>query len=103
MFHPRNVGTDGSYVPVNTRPYGGHEKLLGQVDGAGRVLDVGCSTGYLSRRLVERGATVVGIELDERAAAQARRWCEDVLTGDVETMELPFEPASFDVVMCADL
>jgi 2-polyprenyl-3-methyl-5-hydroxy-6-metoxy-1,4-benzoquinol methylase len=103
MFHPRNVGTDGSYVPVNTRPYGGHEKLLGQVDRAGRVLDVGCSTGYLSRRLVERGATVVGIELDERAAVQARQWCEDVLTGDVETMELPFEPASFDVVMCADL
>jgi 2-polyprenyl-3-methyl-5-hydroxy-6-metoxy-1,4-benzoquinol methylase len=103
MFHPKNVGTDGAYVTVNVRPHGGHEKLLAQVDGGGRVLDVGCSTGYLSRRLVERGSSVVGLELDEQAAAEARRFCEEVLTGDVETMELPFGPGSFDAVMCADL
>jgi 2-polyprenyl-3-methyl-5-hydroxy-6-metoxy-1,4-benzoquinol methylase len=103
MFHPTNVGEDGAYVTVNPRPHGGHAKLLSQVDGGGRVLDVGCSTGYLSKLLVERGSTVVGIELDEEAAAQAERWCETVLTGDVERMELPFEPASFDAVMCADL
>jgi 2-polyprenyl-3-methyl-5-hydroxy-6-metoxy-1,4-benzoquinol methylase len=103
MFHPKNVGTEGAYVTVNPRPHGGHEKLLARVEPGGRVLDVGCSAGYLSRRLVERGSTVVGIELDEQAASQARRWCETVLTGDVETMELPFEPGSFDVVMCADL
>ena len=29
--------------------------------------------------------------------------CEDVLVGDVESMELPFAPASFDVVLCGDL
>jgi 2-polyprenyl-3-methyl-5-hydroxy-6-metoxy-1,4-benzoquinol methylase len=103
MLHPKNLGAEGAYVTVNERPHGGHAKLLAQVDGGGRVLDVGCSTGYLSRLLVERGSTVVGIELDEEAAAQARRFCETVLTGDVERMELPFEPASFDAVMCADL
>jgi 2-polyprenyl-3-methyl-5-hydroxy-6-metoxy-1,4-benzoquinol methylase len=103
MFHPKNVGADGAYVTVNPRPHGGHEKLLAQFDGGGRVLDVGCSSGYLSERLVQRGSTVVGIELDEHAAAQAERFCESVVTGDVEEMELPFEPASFDVVMCADL
>lgn len=92
-----------AYVPLNTRRYGGHERLLELAGSPGRVLDVGCSTGYLARRLVERGATVVGIDLDEAAAAEAREVCEQVLVGDVETMELPFSEGSFDVVLCGDL
>jgi SAM-dependent methyltransferase len=92
-----------AYVPTNTRPYGGHELLLALAGSPGRVLDVGCSTGYLAQRLVERGAVVVGIESDERAAAEARGVCEDVLVGDVETMALPFPERFFDVVLCGDL
>ncbi len=53
-------------------------------------------------RLQARGATVVGLELDERAAAEARRFCEAVHVGDVETMELPLEPGSFDAIVCGD-
>lgn len=67
------------------------------------VLDAGCSSGYLAKRLQGHGARVFGLELDERAGDQARRFCEAVYTGDVETMELPFEPASFDAVVCGDL
>jgi 2-polyprenyl-3-methyl-5-hydroxy-6-metoxy-1,4-benzoquinol methylase len=92
-----------AYVPFNTRPYGGHERLLALAGSPERALDVGCSSGYLSRRLVERGAKVVGIEADERAAAAARAVCEDVLVGDVETMDLPFAANSFDLVLCGDV
>ena len=52
-----------------------------------------CSTSaaraaYLARRLVERGCTVVGIELDPSMRQRAARTvCEDVLVGDVETMD----------------
>jgi SAM-dependent methyltransferase len=92
-----------AYVPYNTRPYGGHERLLALAGSPGRVLDVGCSTGYLARRLVERGAVVVGIESDGRAAAEARGVCEDVLVGDVETMALSFPERFFDVVLCGDV
>ncbi len=67
------------------------------------MLDVGCSTGYLARPLVERGCTVVGIELDEAAAAVARDICVDVLVGNVEELELPFSNGSFDVVLCGDV
>ena len=87
---------------VNLRPHGSHEKLLALLGRPERVLDVGCSTGYLAKRLQERGAKVVGLELDERAAAEALRFCEAVHAGDVETMELPLEPASFDAVVCGD-
>jgi 2-polyprenyl-3-methyl-5-hydroxy-6-metoxy-1,4-benzoquinol methylase len=93
---------DGLYE-VNTRPHGSQMKLLALLDRPQRVLDVGCSTGYLAERLQQRGATVVGLDLDERAAELARRFCAEVHIGDVETMELPFEPASFDAIVCGDL
>ncbi len=95
--------TDTGYVPVKERPLSGHQKLLALVPDGSRVLDVGCSTGYLARPLVERGCSVVGIELSEEAAQGAREVCEDVLVGDVEELELPFADASLDVILCGDL
>jgi 2-polyprenyl-3-methyl-5-hydroxy-6-metoxy-1,4-benzoquinol methylase len=96
------VSTAG-YVAFNTRPFGGHARLLALAGSPERALDVGCSSGYLARRLVEGGAHVIGIEADERAAAEAREVCEQVLVGDVESMELPFAEGSFDLVLCGDL
>jgi 2-polyprenyl-3-methyl-5-hydroxy-6-metoxy-1,4-benzoquinol methylase len=96
--------TDGAgYVPFNARPHRAHEKLVRYIGSAGRVLDVGCSTGYLAQRLVESGNAVVGVEFDPDAAERARRWCERVVVGDVEMIELPFEPGSFDAVVAADV
>jgi len=93
------------YVPLNERPEGGHARLLAlALEGQpGDILDVGCSSGYLARPLAASGARVVGLELDAAAAAEARQVCEQVLVGDVESMELPFAAASFDVVLCGDL
>jgi 2-polyprenyl-3-methyl-5-hydroxy-6-metoxy-1,4-benzoquinol methylase len=93
------------YVPLNERPQGGHARLLSLTLAAGPrdVLDVGCSSGYLAAPLAAAGARVVGIELDADAAECARAFCADVLVGDVESMELPLGPASFDAVVCGDL
>lgn len=92
-----------AYVPYNDRPHGGHEKLLALAGSPNRALDVGCSTGDLARRLVTRGSTVVGIELDEQSAEEARKVCAQVFVGDVEQMELPFERGEFDVIVCGDV
>ena len=91
------------YVPFNERKHRAHTKLLDAVGSGKRVLDVGCSSGYLSEPLSQRGNTLVGIELDPDAAREAELLCERVLVGDLETMELPLEPASFDVVLCGDV
>jgi 2-polyprenyl-3-methyl-5-hydroxy-6-metoxy-1,4-benzoquinol methylase len=88
---------------LNPRRHGGHQKMLRLVGSGRRVLDVGCAGGYLAERLVAQGNTVVGLEVDPAAAARAERFCERVLVGDVETIELPFEPGSFDVVLCGDV
>jgi 2-polyprenyl-3-methyl-5-hydroxy-6-metoxy-1,4-benzoquinol methylase len=91
------------YVPLNERRHRAHAKLLEAVGTGNRVLDVGCSSGYLARPLAERGNTIVGLELDPEAARAAEEFCELVLVGDVETMELPLEPGSFDVVLGGDV
>lgn len=93
------------YVPLNERPQGGHALLLSLTlaDSPHDVLDVGCSSGYLAAPLAAAGARVVGIELDPEAARAARTFCADVLIGDLEAMELSFEPASFDAIVCGDL
>jgi 2-polyprenyl-3-methyl-5-hydroxy-6-metoxy-1,4-benzoquinol methylase len=69
----------------------------------GRVLDVGCARGASAPLLRERGATdLVGIEIDELLAAEARRRYDEVVTASVEA-ELPWPPASFDTILCYDV
>jgi len=97
------IATAADYVPFDPRPYGAHGKMLGLVPCGSKVLDAGCSSGYLAEQLVARGCAVIGLELDPAAGRLAERWCEQVLVGDVETMELPLAPASFDVVLCGDI
>jgi 2-polyprenyl-3-methyl-5-hydroxy-6-metoxy-1,4-benzoquinol methylase len=91
------------YVPLNERRHRAHARLLEAVGDGVRVLDVGTSSGYLAAPLAARGNTIVGIELDPDAAREAETFCERVLVGDVETMALPLEPASFDVVLLGDV
>jgi SAM-dependent methyltransferase len=64
--------------------------------GAGRYLDVGCGSGGslgLARAL---GWRVAGIEMDEAAAALARRFTDELHVGDILTA--PFAPGRYDVV-----
>jgi len=71
---------------------------------ARRVLDIGCGAGRLGEALKARQqAEVVGIELDEAAAAVARLRLDDVIVGDIERLGLDFPPGSFDAIVCADV
>jgi methionine biosynthesis protein MetW len=79
--------------------------LADKVPEGSRVLDLGCSVGQLARHLVDRGCTVVGVELDEAAAEQARRYCAEVHPADLDLVELGelLGDDRFDVVVCADV
>ncbi|MQA75097.1 MAG: methyltransferase domain-containing protein [Solirubrobacterales bacterium] len=103
ILSPPDTGSETTYVEFNDRPLGGHRLLLEMLPIGGRILDVGCSGGYLAERLAARGSVVSGIELDPRAAERAGAHCDRVLVGDVETLELPFDPATFDAIACGDL
>jgi 2-polyprenyl-3-methyl-5-hydroxy-6-metoxy-1,4-benzoquinol methylase len=75
------------------------------IDPSGlRILDVGCASGALASALKAHGAAhVAGIELDPDAAAKARGRIDELVEGSALDGALPWEPASFDVVVFADV
>ena len=70
--------------------------------GARRVLDLGCSTGWLAAALKARGPVeVVGIEREPAYAEVARAQCDRVVVGDVE--QVPPDLGRFDCLVAADV
>jgi ubiquinone/menaquinone biosynthesis C-methylase UbiE len=66
------------------------------------VLDVGCGTGVLARealRRVEQDGRVVGLDLNEGMLAVAARAESGIEWRQGDAASLPFEDASFDVVV----
>jgi O-antigen biosynthesis protein len=68
----------------------------------GRVLDVGCGAGGVGRAVRARADLLVGVELDEEAAAQAREVYDEVRVGSVEEV-LDGLPGPFDTVLAYDV
>ena len=69
----------------------------------GRVLDVGCGEGRTSASLRQAGATrIVGIELDQAAAAAAAESYDEVREGPVES-ELDAIEGPFDTILLYDV
>ena len=64
--------------------------------GAGRYLDVGCGSGAALGVARALGWLVSGIEMDDAAAAMARRFSDEVYVGDI--LSAPIAPGRFDVV-----
>ena len=68
------------------------------------VLDVGCSGGYLARKLAAAagpGGRVTGVDPSQAAIGYARRQAGPTMTFTVGTAQgLPLPDAAFDVVTC---
>ncbi|MBI3666537.1 MAG: methyltransferase domain-containing protein [Acidobacteria bacterium] len=68
-----------------------------------RVLELGCADGRLASELISAGHTVVGIESDARAAAQAAARGVSVLCADPEVCDFQELKQEFDVLVAADV
>ena len=90
---------------VNLDGNSSHAQIVGLVGDDKRVLDVGAATGYLAEVLVGRGCRVTGIELEPEAARQAERYCDRVIVGNLEEMDLDSEIGGdrFDVIVFGDV
>ena len=78
-----------------------HRLLLDAVPHGGRVLDVGCGEGMLTRELAGRASQVVGLDIDPASIDLARA---TTVAGNItyvcaDLMRHPFEPGSFDAVV----
>ena len=101
----RLVWEKGDFGAVASMGWDVGEVVVGHVgvERGERVLDVGCGTGNAAIRAAQRGGTVTGLDivpalLDQgRALAAEAGVTVEFVEGDAE--DLPFEDASFDVVL----
>jgi len=81
-----------------------HAFAVAAVPAGSAVLDVGAADGSVARMLGQMGCRVWGVEYDPAAAKIAGQWCEDVVVGDIEQLDL--EDAlgrRFDVILFLDI
>ena len=82
-----------------------HNFVVEFVPEGSSVLEFGCAAGYMSEVLVNRrGCRVTGIELDPNAAAAAAAFCDRVIIGDAEALDLDEQLSGerFDAILFAD-
>ncbi len=70
-----------------------------------RLLDIGCSTGILTRHYAEYFGEAVGIDIDDGAVEWARqnRAAENISYRIGDSMEVPFPTGEFDLVTCTHI
>ncbi len=91
---------------VNLKDKNNSHALIVELVGSNNIiLEVGTSTGYLTRIFRDLGNRVIGIEIDEEAAEVAEKYCDLMITGDVEELDLDeyLGPSSIDVAVFGDV
>lgn len=68
-----------------------------------RILDLGCAAGAITHFLSELGAETVGVDAEQRAIEKARELFPGLEFVVADVGALPFEDASFDKAVAADL
>lgn len=92
------------YDIFDSNVYGAHKKIVDCIGFEKKVLDIGCAEGTISEKLFSHKCEVLGIELDEKSAQKAKKYCNDVVIGNVELIELNKEYENyFDIILFADV
>lgn len=71
----------------------------------GRLLEVGCGSGDTAAYALseKKAGWSAGIELCAEPAELARRQLNDVIVGDVEVINIPYEKESFDALLMSEV
>ncbi len=68
------------------------------------ILEIGCAAGMTGRELKKNSDVYfAGVEIDHKAALEAKKVLDCVIEGNVETLDLPFEEQRFDCILFADV
>lgn len=94
---------EAKFVPALFADWAPHVVDMGDVATGRSVLDVACGTGIVARTAASRvgpEGRVVGVDLNEAMLTVAERVCPGIELRQADVTDLPFEAATFDVVIC---
>jgi 2-polyprenyl-3-methyl-5-hydroxy-6-metoxy-1,4-benzoquinol methylase len=78
-------------------------KLITKHVGGGRLLDVGCASGFFIETALKHGFDAYGVEFSKQAIAQAKPGiAERIVNGDVNSLHARHEQ-KFDIVVAFDI
>jgi 2-polyprenyl-3-methyl-5-hydroxy-6-metoxy-1,4-benzoquinol methylase len=78
--------------------------LLDWVGTKASILEMGCSTGFLSQHFRDRGCRVTGFEADREAAYLASKRCDRIICGDLNAQDWAESvPDRYDVIVFGDV
>ena len=79
--------------------------IVEMVGGNKDVLEFGCAAGAVSKAARDRGCRVVGVEIDPDLASRAKEFCDEVIIGDAEELDLEgaLGERTFDVAIFGDV
>lgn len=79
--------------------------LQKEIPAGGRVLDVGCGNGVISRHLGQFGYQVLGIDISEKtiATARSKNTLPNVRFESISAEELTAQGERYDAVICSEV
>lgn len=97
----------GIFNPEKLEPTNIDRQSLSLIPENSKVLELGCADGFMSRYLKGvKNCRLVGVEIDSQLAKKARRWCQEVIVGDIDKKETWQEIkkfSSFDIVFASSI
>lgn len=91
------------YNEFNARPYETHMVVTELVKPGSKVLDIGCSTGLIGRKLIEKSCKVTGIDNNKDALKIAAEYMP-VINADLENIKITdVQDNAYDYILLLDV
>jgi len=80
-----------------------HNIIPEHIDNRSIILDVGCNTGYLGRKLKEKGIISDGIDINKKALKEAKKIYRNVYWRDLYIPNLKLGNNKYDYIIFSDI
>jgi 2-polyprenyl-3-methyl-5-hydroxy-6-metoxy-1,4-benzoquinol methylase len=92
------------YYHFNNTAFESHSIIINEIKEDSKVMDIGCSSGYIAKKLKKKNCRVWGVDKDHNAIVMARKYCEEVVEGDIERIiGFPIPKKFFDYILILDV